>query len=217
MTGRMPYHVMESGNYVSGGMNMLPAKLKQVGYAAHQVGKCAQPALCALPQPAPDSATQPQSLRVRCGRAPWLADAMDDTSGARLRLVVRFPGRSRRPLCTHDRRLALDIQVILIPPCIFHWRFSIQNIQGGVRMTLAPTGGSLFGCAPSHRAVDLFRNNATAAEWCVDHVGDRHCNGKQPGRITPGVPGVPWDPLAPPSVPRRRHPRTHRKPSGYPA
>ena len=39
MTGRMPYHVMESGNYVSGGMNMLPAKLKEAGYRTHQVGK----------------------------------------------------------------------------------------------------------------------------------------------------------------------------------
>ena len=39
MTGRLPYHVMESGNFVSGGMNMLPAKLKQVGYKTHQVGK----------------------------------------------------------------------------------------------------------------------------------------------------------------------------------
>jgi arylsulfatase A-like enzyme len=40
MTGRMPYHVLEGTNYVSGGMNMLPAKLKQVGYATHQIGKC---------------------------------------------------------------------------------------------------------------------------------------------------------------------------------
>ena len=37
------YHVLEGTDYVSGGMNMLPAKLKQVGYATHQVGKCRNP------------------------------------------------------------------------------------------------------------------------------------------------------------------------------
>ena len=26
---------------------------------------------------------------------------------------------------------ALDANAILTPPCIFHWRFSIQNIIGG--------------------------------------------------------------------------------------
>ena len=35
--------------------------------------------------------------------------------------------------------LALDVKVILTPPCLFHQWFSIQNIQGGVRMTLAST------------------------------------------------------------------------------
>ena len=39
MTGRLPYHVLEGTNYVSGGMNMIAAKLRQVGYATHQVGK----------------------------------------------------------------------------------------------------------------------------------------------------------------------------------
>jgi arylsulfatase A-like enzyme len=39
MTGREPYHVLQGTNYVSGGMNMIPAKLKQVGYVTHQVGK----------------------------------------------------------------------------------------------------------------------------------------------------------------------------------
>ena len=71
MTGRMPYHVMESGNYVSGGMNMLPAKLKQVGYATHMVGKCAPPASCAPACPRRASA-QPSALIklsvVRCLR-----------------------------------------------------------------------------------------------------------------------------------------------------
>jgi hypothetical protein len=28
-------------------------------------------------------------------------------------------------------RLALDVKAILTPPCIFHSRFSIQDIQGG--------------------------------------------------------------------------------------
>jgi predicted esterase len=31
---------------------------------------------------------------------------------------------------------ALDVKVILTPPYIFHWRFSMDNIQGGVRMPL---------------------------------------------------------------------------------
>lgn len=39
MTGRLPYHVLQQSDYVSGGMNMLPAKLKQVGYKTHQIGK----------------------------------------------------------------------------------------------------------------------------------------------------------------------------------
>jgi hypothetical protein len=34
-------------------------------------------------------------------------------------------------------RIYLDVKVILIPPCIFHHRFSIENIQVGVRMTVA--------------------------------------------------------------------------------
>ena len=38
-TGRMPYHVLETTNYVSGRMNMLAAKLKQVGYTTTQLGK----------------------------------------------------------------------------------------------------------------------------------------------------------------------------------
>ena len=39
MTGRLPYHVFQEANYVSGGMNMIPARLKQVGYKTAQVGK----------------------------------------------------------------------------------------------------------------------------------------------------------------------------------
>lgn len=39
MTGREPYHVLEKVNYVSRGMTMLPAKLQQVGYSTHHVGK----------------------------------------------------------------------------------------------------------------------------------------------------------------------------------
>jgi hypothetical protein len=37
---------------------------------------------------------------------------------------------------TYWAMLALDVKVILAPPCIFDQRFSIQNIQGGTRMTL---------------------------------------------------------------------------------
>ena len=39
MTGRMPYRVLEATNVASGGMNMIAAKLRQVGYRTHQVGK----------------------------------------------------------------------------------------------------------------------------------------------------------------------------------
>ena len=39
MTGRLPYHVLQEGTHVQRGFNMLPAKLKQVGYATHHVGK----------------------------------------------------------------------------------------------------------------------------------------------------------------------------------
>lgn len=39
MTGRLPYHVLQSTNHVHRSFNMLPAKLRQVGYRTHQVGK----------------------------------------------------------------------------------------------------------------------------------------------------------------------------------
>ena len=39
LTGRLPYHVLQTTNHVDRGFAMLPAKLKQVGYATHQVGK----------------------------------------------------------------------------------------------------------------------------------------------------------------------------------
>ena len=44
---------------------------------------------------------------------------------------------------------------------------------------LHTTGGGLFGCNSNRtsRAVDLYRSNASGAEWCLDHVGDRHCSG----------------------------------------
>ena len=35
MTGRLPYHVFETSDYVDAGFNMLPAKLRQVGYVSH--------------------------------------------------------------------------------------------------------------------------------------------------------------------------------------
>jgi hypothetical protein len=39
--------------------------------------------------------------------------------------------------------------VILTLPCIFHWRFFIQNIDGGVKITLPPmaTGASAASCS----------------------------------------------------------------------
>ncbi len=39
MTGRLPYHVLETTNYVTRGMTMLPRKLQQVGYTTHMLGK----------------------------------------------------------------------------------------------------------------------------------------------------------------------------------
>ena len=39
MTGRLPYHVLQTTDHVHRGFNMLHAKLKQVGYATHQIGK----------------------------------------------------------------------------------------------------------------------------------------------------------------------------------
>jgi hypothetical protein len=35
--------------------------------------------------------------------------------------------------------LAVDVKVILAPPCILHERFFMQNIQGGMKMTLTST------------------------------------------------------------------------------
>merc|ERR1719230_1655199 len=39
MTGRLPYHVLETTNHVDRGFSMVSAKLRQVGYRPHQVGK----------------------------------------------------------------------------------------------------------------------------------------------------------------------------------
>ena len=39
MTGRLPYHVLQTTNHVDRGFSMLPAKLKQVGYQTHQIGQ----------------------------------------------------------------------------------------------------------------------------------------------------------------------------------
>ena len=51
-------------------------------------------------------------------------------------------GRRRRST-GRARAIAVDVKVILTPPCIFHWQFSIQNtsicIEGSVRMTLKST------------------------------------------------------------------------------
>ena len=45
MTGRLPYHVFETSDYVDGGFNMLPAKLRQVGYVSHSFHRPVRP-LC---------------------------------------------------------------------------------------------------------------------------------------------------------------------------
>eukprot|EP01047_Picozoa_sp_COSAG01_P006533 COSAG01_NODE_237_length_20722_cov_360.895747_19_plen_252_part_00 len=39
MTGRLPYHVLQGTNYVDRRFNMMSAKLGQVGYSTHQLGK----------------------------------------------------------------------------------------------------------------------------------------------------------------------------------
>ena len=39
MTGRLPYHVLQSTDHVDRGFSMVAAKLRQVGYRSHQVGK----------------------------------------------------------------------------------------------------------------------------------------------------------------------------------
>ena len=64
------------------------------------------------------------------------------------------PPRLRTPL---RERSALDIKAILTPPCIFHQQYSIQNIQGGVRMTLAFTARSYRGDRPREAGVHWAR------------------------------------------------------------
>ena len=39
MTGRLPYHVLQTTDHVDRGFSMIPAKLRQVGYRPHQIGK----------------------------------------------------------------------------------------------------------------------------------------------------------------------------------
>ena len=46
MTGRLPYHVFETSDYVDGGFNMLPAKLRQVGYVSHSFHQPVRPLCC---------------------------------------------------------------------------------------------------------------------------------------------------------------------------
>ena len=81
MTGRLPYHVFETSDYVDGGFNMLPAKLRQVGYVSHSpsVDLCSshsRPSLLWLTQPpAAGAAENASSGQV----APGPAAALDDT------------------------------------------------------------------------------------------------------------------------------------------
>jgi hypothetical protein len=49
--------------------------------------------------------------------------------------------------------VALDVEVILTPPCIFHQWFSIQNIQGRVRMTLMSTPRRLGALEPGREVL----------------------------------------------------------------
>jgi hypothetical protein len=48
-------------------------------------------------------------------------------------------GRAVAGRLSSRRALALDVKSLLTPPCIFHYRLSIQNIQGGVIMTVTST------------------------------------------------------------------------------
>ena len=49
----------------------------------------------------------------------------------------RTAGRSRGDRAWVE--LALDVKVTLAPPCVLHYGFSIQNEQGGMKMTLTST------------------------------------------------------------------------------
>jgi hypothetical protein len=39
LTGRLPYHVLQNTDHIDRGFSLLPAKLRQVGYHTHQIGK----------------------------------------------------------------------------------------------------------------------------------------------------------------------------------
>jgi hypothetical protein len=68
--------------------------------------------------------------------------------------VARPPGYTAENLLQPRRDLrallALDVKVILTPPCVFHWQLSIQHIQGAVGMTVTSTPrrcrGARSGC-----------------------------------------------------------------------
>ena len=48
--------------------------------------------------------------------------------------------------------LALAVRVILTPPCTFHSRFGVQNIQGGSRITLTSTPRRVLSRFPRFRS-----------------------------------------------------------------
>jgi hypothetical protein len=52
--------------------------------------------------------------------------------------------------------LALDITVTLTPPCIFHSLFSVQNIQGRVKMTSTCRARKLQGWPKSCKLAQVF-------------------------------------------------------------
>jgi hypothetical protein len=79
-------------------------------------------------------------------------------------------------------QVALDVKFILTPPCIFDLRFSIQNIQGGVRMALTstPDRGANGRSAPTSWPLPLWRRlhlpqcNRRAVVVCVQHSAWAH-------------------------------------------
>jgi hypothetical protein len=51
----------------------------------------------------------------------------------------------------------VGVNIILTPPCVFHYWFSIQNIQGGIRMALTATPTQVIVAATINRVVTAAR------------------------------------------------------------